>query len=353
MQHLTEFLNAKKLNIIETLKSYCEVTEKIDGSAFQIYNDNNKLIFGKRGENPYKKTTNTLTEIDLITNQMYYDVYTYLNNYEQILKKYKILNFEIFSSKPNLNNHVIKYENIYDNNIVLLSGMTFNNEILIDTELNDIAKQLQISSVNVLWKGTLTDDMIKNIIKYKDNEIFLWSYVKDLFNIDKDKFSEGIVLTFKDDNNNIKRILKIQNPEFHVKIMQHLYNENKNRNEIKLEKYLNFIIEHSILNNEDKNDSIAKRLLKLYLSYEYSNKDLTVIEKNLEKVEVLKNLKINTILANKIYDLFPDNIENITYPCLLNLILFGFMHKRKRFPLWCSKEYQNNILNPFIDKFLS
>lgn len=353
MQHLTEFLNAKKLNIIDTLKSYCEVTEKIDGSAFQIYNDNNNLIFGKRGENPYKKSTNTLTEIDLLTNQMYYDVYTYLNKYEEILKKYKILNFEIFSSKPNLNNHVIKYENIYDNNIVLLSGMTLNDEILTDIELNDIATQLQVSSVNVLWKGKLTDDMIKNIINAKNDRQILWNYVKDLFNIDGNKFIEGIVLAFKDDNNNIKRILKIQNPEFHTKIMDHLNKESKEKNEINLEKYLNFIIEHTILYNDDKNDSIAKRLLKLYLSYEYSNKDLIEIEKSLEKVEVLKNLKINTILANKIYDLFPDNIENITYPCLLNLILFGFMHKRKRFPLWCSKEYQNNILNPFIDKFLS
>ena len=353
MEHLKEFLNKKRLNILDTLKLHCEITEKIDGSAFQSFNDNNVLIFGKRGENPFKKSFNELTDIDLLTNKMYYDVYNYLNKYKHILTSYKILNFEIFSNEPILNNHIINYENQFENNIILLSGLSLNNEVLSLEELKVIAQELKVSDVNILWSGQLTNDMIKNIINYKDNDSFLWNYMLDITHLDPKKFVEGVVLTFKDKDNNVKRILKVQNPEFHFKIMSHLYNENKNRVEINLEKYFNFIIENTIFNNNDKDESVAKKLLKLYLSFEYANKDLTDIEKNLENVDILKNLKINTLLANKIYGMFPDNIEYITYPCLLNFILFGFMHKRKRYPLWCSKEYQDNILNPFIDKMLS
>ena len=349
MQHLTEFLNVKKLNIIETLKYFCEVTEKIDGNALQIYNDNNNLIFGKRGENPYKKSANTLTEIDLLLNSMYYNVYTYLNKYKHIIEKYKILNFEIFSTDPNINSHIIKYDNVYDNNIVLLSGLSLDNKVLTNIELNKIAKQLQVSTVNVLWKGNLTDEMIENIIKYKNDEISLWNYITELFNLDKQKFIEGIVLTFKDEDNNVKRILKVQNPDFHKQLMEHLNNELKEKNEKNLEKYFNFIIKSTILNKESF-ESNAKILLKLYTSIESENKDLSDIEKSLEIIPIFKNLKINTLLATEIYEGFPDNIK---YPCLLNFILLGFMHKRKRFPLWCSKEYQDNILNPFIDKLFS
>lgn len=352
MEHLNEFLNKKRINILEILKLHCEITEKIDGSAFQSFNDNNTLIFGKRGENPFKKSANELTEIDLLTNQMYYDVYTYLNNYKHILKSYKILNFEIFSNDKTLNNHIVSYENQFDNNIILLSGLSLNNEILSAEELKIIAKELKVSDVTVLWSGQLTNGMIKNIINYKDNNIFLWNYMLDITHLDPKRFVEGVVLTFKDNDNNVKRILKVQNPEFHIKIMSHLYNENKNRNEINLEKYFNFIIKNTIL-NYDENDSVAKRLLKLYMYIESSNNNLIDVEKTLEKIVILKNLRINTLLANKIYDLFPDNIENIKYPCLLSFILFGFMHKRKKYPLWCSKEYQDNILNPFIDKFLN
>lgn len=348
MQHFKEFLLLKKVNILDILKLNCEVTEKIDGSALQIYNNNDNLIFGKRTENPFKYSTNLLTEIDLLTNNVYYQAYIYLNNYKDIIKKYKILNFEIFSNEEkSINKHIINYNNQFKNNIVLLSGLSLNNDILSIDELDNISKQLNISSVNILWSGVLSDDIITNIKKYKDNNTFLWNYITDIFKIDKDKFIEGIVFTFKE-HNKIKRVLKIQNPLFHVMIMDHLYNENKLRYEINLEKYFNFIIKNTILNNnESDKDTIAKRLLKLYINFE--NNELTDIEKNLKNVDILRNLKINTLLAHKIYDQFPDNIENIKYPYLLNFILFGFMHKRKKYPLWCSKEYQNNILNPFID----
>jgi len=348
MQHLKEVLNFKKKDFSELLTTYCEITEKIDGNALQVYNNGVKLIYGKRGENPYKPVNNLITDIDLATNYLYYKIYMYLNQYKNILKQYKILNFEIFSSDEHYNNHIIPYNNQYKNDIVLLSGLSLDDKILSETELNVISTILNISYNPIIWSGKFSDDIINNLKKYKDDDINLWNYICETFKIDKNVINgEGIVLSFKD------KKLKVQNPNFQVLLKKHLYEEQKSK-DINLEKYYDLIIDNVLINYDKvkihKDSSVLIKLLDLYLYIIDVEKNLDEVEKTLKNIEILKNTEINTLLIKQFYDGFSDDIK---YPCLLNFILFGFRAKRKRFPLWCSKDYQNNKLNIFLDKILS
>ena len=339
MIHLKEFLNYKRVNINEVLTSFCEITEKVDGNAFQIFNNDKQLIFGKRSSSAYKPSANLLTDIDLLTNSLYYNVYTYLNNYKDILTSYKILNFEIFSDDVK---HIIQYDNNYKNNIMLLSGMDKDGRVLTQPELNELGNKLNISCRNILFSGVLSDDILYHISEYKDDDEKLWNYITTILN--NNKFIEGLVFSFKEFN----RDLKIQNPKFHQLIMEHLNDEVKEKESINLEEYYDLVIDNSYIDDEDKDKTITYKLLKLYLNLE--KKNLENAEKNLKNVYILKKTEINTILIKEIYDSFPDDIK---YPALLNFILFGFRHKRKRSPLWCSNEYQDSKLNKFIDKLLN
>ena len=347
MQHLKELLNGsgKRINYKNILSSNISITEKIDGNAFQIYNDNGHIVYGKRGENPYKPVANKISDFDLLMNPLYYRIYNYLNQYLDILYQYSILNFEIFDI--NKNNHIIKYHGQYKNDIVLLSGLSLDGCILTNNELQNIAETLNISNIKILWSGNLNFNQIDTIFNYRNDDLKLWTYFKNELNLDINENTEGIVLSVGNDNLN-KRTYKIQNPIFQKKILEHLLNEKQEKENINLEEYYDLIINHADV--FDKKLTHIENLLKLYLSLEHATNDFTDIENKLKNVEILKNTEINMLLANKIYDLFPINKDYIAYPALLNFILYAFRSKRKQFPLWCSKEYQLNIVNPFLEK---
>ena len=342
MQHLRDCLTSKKFNFKNIASTNTiEITEKIDGSAFQCYYDGKNIIYGKRGENPYKPVNNKITEFDLLMNPLYYKVYNYLNQYMDVIKQYKILNFEIFDK--NLDNHIIKYKGQYKNDIVILSGLSLNNEILTNNELKEIAEKLNISYNKILWSGILNNEQINTILNNKYNDCFLWIYFLDELNIIDNREYEGFVITFKD----IFKNYKLQNPYFTKILMNHL-NEEKNNRNINLEKYYDLIINKQFKFN--KTYSHIKNLLMLYyMSFEHASDNYTEIEKTLKNIEILRNTEINMILAHKIYNEFPINKSNISYPALLNFILYAFRAKRKRFPIWCSKSYQENKINPFLE----
>jgi ferredoxin len=54
MQHLYQFLQSKRLPVKEILSCNCQITEKVDGSAFQYYKHQNKVMYGKRPNAPYE-----------------------------------------------------------------------------------------------------------------------------------------------------------------------------------------------------------------------------------------------------------------------------------------------------------
>ena len=48
MQHLYDFLNSKRLPIYDIMKKYCEVSEKLDGTALQVVSENNHILYSCR-----------------------------------------------------------------------------------------------------------------------------------------------------------------------------------------------------------------------------------------------------------------------------------------------------------------
>ena len=344
MQHLKELLTAKRLNIKNILEQNLIITEKIDGNAFQSYNDNGNIIYGKRGENPYKPVINKITDFDLILNPLYYKIYNYLNEYLNILKNYSILNFEIFDETQN--NHIIKYHGQYKNDIVLLSGVAIDGHILTPDELKDAAYKLNVSEVEILWSGKLNNNVIDSILNYKLNDVYLWKTVLSELNIDVDEKTEGLVLTFDDNKLFCKRTYKLQNPVFTTKLLEHLYDEQHQKENINFEEYYDLVKKCNY--KVDNNLSHLENLLRLYLTFNNATNDYTEVENNLKKVEILRTTEINMLLTYKICNIFPKDLKEIKYPALLNFILYAFRNKRKRTSLWCSKEYQKD-LNIFLE----
>ena len=50
--------------------------------------------------------------------------------------------------------------------------------------------------------------------------------------------------------------------------------------------------------------------------------------------------------------MFPSRMEDIEYPMILKFLFLVFRNKRVKTPLWCSLDYQLNIVNPFIENYI-
>lgn len=50
--------------------------------------------------------------------------------------------------------------------------------------------------------------------------------------------------------------------------------------------------------------------------------------------------------------MFPSRMEDIEYPTILKFLFLVFRNKRVKTPLWCSLDYQLNIVNTFIENYI-
>lgn len=352
MQHFNDFLNSKKLPLKEILGNYCEITEKIDGNAFQVYTENDDIVFAKRGNSPSVKSSNIINEFDLVIDMLYYHAVTYMSKFKEVLKKYSILNFEIFESSF-YNTHIISYGNKYKNGIVLLSGYDFDGNILPHDTLESLAAFIEVSCNSNIWEGYMEPEFIDELINNKNDYNGLWNLAVNKYcqNIDTDNI-EGLVFNYKTEDTQ-KRILKIQNPDFQEKILKHLNTEKSNKVK-NCEHIYNHIISvaQSNMLKRDYDDCLLTTLLKLYLSCESDLHDFNFENTELKYNEVINTHIINMLQAQKYFQYLPDNMHEVKYPYLLMFIILAFRNKRKKYPVCCSLEYQLNIVNPFIDKLL-
>ena len=334
MQFLQDFLNSKRLPIKDILSQYLQISIKIDGSAFQTYCDeNNKIHYGKRYDKNVKQSSKEITIFDLLTTPIYYHAYTYLKQYENLIKQYKILNFEILD-----NNHIISYNNEYKNNIVLLSGFNYDDTEIDYNTLKSLSDELNISVKQNVYEGHLMPTEIEYIINNKNNLDVLYKFFSDITYINNSSDIEGFVLNLGFNN----RVLKLLNPIFREQQLNH-FNEEKNYKEENYEDCYNFVINNIDINTLDLTQEYINILFNIYQILEKTKecKKFDLIQKNNLSLQCQT---INKILLQKIYK------HDILYENILKFILLGFRTKRIKKPLWCSLEYQKNILNNFIDK---
>lgn len=119
---------------------------------------------------------------------------------------------------------------------------------------------------------------------------------------------------------------------------------------INLENIYDLFINNYLNYNEDYNP--VKKICQLYLPLEIINKDFSDIENILKNIEILRNQEINIKLISKYYYMFPSRMEDIEYPTILKFLFLVFRNKRVKTPLWCSLDYQLNIVNPFIENYI-
>ena len=341
MQYFNELTNAKRLNINKILSFPCRISIKEDGSAFQVMYDkeHNKLIFGKRSYSPLK-VVKFLEETDLL-NYSYYYAYIHLKKYEDIIKKYDILNFEIIN---NNDGHIINYE---QNEISIILLSVYKNGIAINSkELQIISKQLHIDNIKYIECGYFPEILKNYVLNDKKDDDFLFDIIIKLYNIKKTNI-EGFVLEFND--NGKYRYYKIQNPLFHYSLIEHLNSEHKNK-EIDLE-YLYTLIINNFIENNNINSTDTK-IEKLFKVWEVSK---NIINNKIDlSCNVIQNLNINLIFLQLNYEVLYKKyiLANEKERLLFNFIFLGFLNKRTKNTLWCSIEYQKNVLNTFLEKYL-
>lgn len=350
MQHLRDFLNSKKLQVKEILcNNWCEISEKLDGNAFQVYTENDKVVYAKRSNAVHLPSRNVITEFDLVMNMLYSNAVSYLSKFENILSNYKIINFEIFGK---FSNHIVNYGERFaaGHGIVLLSAYDNDGTLLDHDCALELASRLDVLYNGPLYTNFLTEEFAQKLIDNKDDDHKLWELVSNKcfpFNDDTHDI-EGLVLNFKNGGDILVRIAKVQNPDFQEKIMKHLDDEKNNKVNINLEfLYDMFINKHIVI--EDSDDCLLTTLLKMYVACEIATTDFTEVEKLLENIDVIKQQEINILLAQEYYYMLP-NKEDLLYPSLLTFILLAFRGMRTKFPMWCSLEYQLNQVNPFIEQ---
>lgn len=353
MQHLYQFLQSKRLPVREILSCNCQITTKVDGSAFQYYKHQGNVYYSKRPNAPYIPGKNIIDEFDLIMNNMYNNAYNILeSNKNKIPDDIEILNFEVFDR--NKDNHIIKYNGEYKNDIVLLSGYDMLGNIVPYETLKSIADNLDISCINLLYDDYFSQEYISLLMENKCDTEKIWYQISSLI---KDKIDieniEGFVLTFNEhtDIENINRILKIQSPKFHENIMKHLEDEKKSKQDVNLEWIYDMFIESGKYFENIDEHPITK-LCQMYMATEITNEDFSNIENTLKKVEILRNQEINISLISRYYYMFPNSMDDIEYPTILKFLFLVFRNKRVKTPLWCSLEYQLNKVNPFIDNYI-
>lgn len=337
MNHLIDFLNRKRLPVRQILMSPCQISEKIDGNALQVYYDqgNDTLSFGKRYDSNKKKSSNTLDIFDLVLNNVYYLAYNHLNQCIDVLKQYKIINFEIFDPQTK---HIIEYKDIYKNNIVLLSAFNFDGSEVSVSSLQALSDELNVSVRYLYYNGCLDATEADIMINCKDSLEDLWKHVCQICGVDPKRTDiEGFVLNYYEQ----KRVLKVQNPTFRNALLEHLSEEHNNVSKIGEVAY-DYIINHN------KRVKYSKEYINILVDI-YKNcesYDPLLIENFLKNSRILDNFQINILPLKKLYE---EDLENIKYPNIFKFILLGFRNKRFKKPLWCSLDYQLNVLNNFIE----
>ena len=353
MDCLSKLILAKRLPIKDILSSYCVISVKEDGNAFQIYKDQiGNIRYGKRYDSPFKMGKE-LTEFDFLSYDIYFKAFLYFCNstrYEPLAayKDIKTFNFEILDSTTN---HIIK--NSCDNEIVLLSAYTYDDKpVPFFGDLCPMAKSLGVRTKNVVFDGVLNSSDINLLMSLKDSPDDINTRLWTIFNerLDIPSNVEGIVLQFLDKQKNINRNYKIQSPDFKEKLDEHLLNESEIRfNDIddSIASIVNKCVRdayHDIYKSTETQQSYAFTLINIFKyivdHFERIPNNFFICNK-ITNFELIKNLPMNYAYMKSI---FSDAYEHYEpYMPFLKYILLVFRNARHSKPLMCTLDVQTDI----------
>lgn len=204
MEHLYNLFDKKPEYCEKMLQGNLKATLKIDGTAFQVYvNDDNEIEYHKRSGNT-SKLGPVIDEYTMLFVKSYSDAMSHIDKYKEVIvKNWKFLTFELFADK-----------------LFILSGYDKSMSQLND--LDNISKKIHCDCVPVLFEGKLSKHQYDEILYFCEDDGFItgfkkWTY--KLFNDYKDfpksiwpKLGdniEGFVLNFSDGSQ-----YKVDDPNF-------------------------------------------------------------------------------------------------------------------------------------------
>lgn len=351
MEHLEKILNAKRETTRSILFNDCQITLKVDGNAFQSYNDNGTIVFRKRPSNPYQ-LGEVLTEFDLLFDDAYYNAMKKLQSKSEVLRKYDIVNFEVIGKGES--SHLIANENSKVGDLIFLSA--FNGKI--EDNSPSIALELGVNHVPILYKGKVPEDIIRKMIENKDSGPKVFRIIKDwlstvMLSHDYSKYIdnqdiEGFVFAFQTNNGTLKtKRYKVVDPSFRQRLMDKLDLEKTARNANK-----EFII-------HDWFYPLQKYWKRSYKGYFDSllNTVTTISQVSPEFIIKTNRFIYDIIYRKPCIDFLKENGYDATIKEVLfkgeefmkTLFFVMLTFKRERLKgFWVTPEFQQEILNDFV-----
>lgn len=204
MDHLKDLFSKNEQRCRNLLHQHVTVTLKIDGTAFQVYvNNDNEIEYHKRSGNT-SRLGPLIDEYTLLFVKSYSDAISHIEKYKDlIIKNWKFLTFEIFN----------------DRLFILSAYDRLMNPV---ANLQDIAKKIGCDCVPMLFNGDLSDDQYDKIVRFCESQDRIHDFKQWVYDIFKDynKFPkplwnkigndiEGFVMNFEDGSQ-----YKIDDPQF-------------------------------------------------------------------------------------------------------------------------------------------
>lgn len=353
MDYLVDLYTKKPEVLSELFNKKVNISVKVDGSAFQITNDNGNVEYHKRGGSSSK-------------------IGPVIDEYTKLFTKHLNDAIEFFSEgnkgawKEIQNHKFLAIELLEDGHWVLLTAIDNNDKIINPgKELEEIASNMSIFSVPLLFDGNTTGEMenllfdMMTLSEDTSNEDFVNLLFKIFPNVKKEDNSweellrnsevEGIVLTWELDGKLAQ--YKIINPAFKKRheAEQAAAKEKAEKNSENLGKLIQLLTDKLESDGQKLDDNHLKSLELNFLSFinnpKFFNKLVNVAAKVFPNDNKFFKLQIEKVSADMQKKLKKYGTPLIT---AYEQFLMTFNKERKR-SFIISQEFQDRI-NSIISK---
>ena len=210
MDNISELYKKGTEQFNEMLSHPVTVTLKLDGAAFQVYDneETGEVEYRKKGKD-YGALGDKIDSITKMFSKHYVNSINTIEQHKDDINPYRFLRFEVD-----------------DKNMWLLGGVDKENKILDNDAMNELAVKIGAKTAPVLFKGQLSDEQREKISRFAASPQTAGNYkqfIYDLFGEYKgfpvewetyDSEIEGVVMRFEIDGKDA--MYKMVNPKFAV-----------------------------------------------------------------------------------------------------------------------------------------